>query len=434
MQVGSFPASVLFVFLALGVAWAQETSPNFARISGRGIAIAPDGNLVVVGHTEGHLRGQPRQGETDLFLAKLDPTDGDLLWVRTFGSEGDDRITGFGLDGAGNAYVAGNTTGRWSQATQDGPMYVLKFSPEADVLWAWQSGAHTDNVAIDFLHDLGVRPEGGVYVVGSRGAERFSGRLSYWYPGPYRYSDAFVASLDADGQPRWWRELQVDATQRAEAITIDSNGNLLVVGSASREAWVDFYSFLAFGFLASYRPDGGLRYLQRFGETGGTGVLVGTTMTVSVDGELHMTESGRHWIFDLEGRGRFVDLVDRDGGFLGHAIAAGGDGRMIVAGSGRGVLGSESIGREDVVIVQHDHAGALTWVVQLGTADKDDALALVLDDQGRIYVTGYFGGVSFDPHDSAGLVSDGLDWFVAAYTMEGEELWLRTYRNDSVDE
>ncbi len=51
------------------------------------------------------------KGGNDIYIAKYDPA-GDVVWARTAGSSGDDRSQAVGLDGTGNAYIAGQIRGQ----------------------------------------------------------------------------------------------------------------------------------------------------------------------------------------------------------------------------------------------------------------------------------------------------------------------------------
>ncbi len=89
--------------------WVKQTGPGHAI----GSAVDDDGNLYVVGYTNGLLEGQPL-GFNDAFLISFG-IDGSKRWVRQFGSRGDDHAVGtvvFGKD----IYVVG-----WSSTVQGLP-------------------------------------------------------------------------------------------------------------------------------------------------------------------------------------------------------------------------------------------------------------------------------------------------------------------------
>jgi hypothetical protein len=73
------------------------------------LAVAPSGGLLVTGVTRGDLAAE-NQGSFDVFLTKFDAT-GSLSWTKQFGSSGSDYGNSVAIDGSGNIYVGGDTTG-----------------------------------------------------------------------------------------------------------------------------------------------------------------------------------------------------------------------------------------------------------------------------------------------------------------------------------
>lgn len=74
-----------------------------------GIAALAWGDAVVAAVTEGDLGG-PNSGGRDAFVARPAP-DGEISWVRQFGSSGTDWTQGVDADSAGKVYVVGLTEG-----------------------------------------------------------------------------------------------------------------------------------------------------------------------------------------------------------------------------------------------------------------------------------------------------------------------------------
>ncbi|HZZ29029.1 MAG TPA: SBBP repeat-containing protein [Pirellulales bacterium] len=88
--------------------WTKQfgTSGNdFAN----GVATDARGNIFVVGATQGSLGG-PSAGGYDAFLSEFN-VSGQLLWTQQFGTDGDDMATAVSVNGIGEVFVTGNTTG-----------------------------------------------------------------------------------------------------------------------------------------------------------------------------------------------------------------------------------------------------------------------------------------------------------------------------------
>ena len=68
------------------------------------------GNVYVAGLTEGALPGQTAAGGADSFVRRYD-ANGNEAWTRQFGTAAHDVLRDVAVDGTGNVYVAGYTSG-----------------------------------------------------------------------------------------------------------------------------------------------------------------------------------------------------------------------------------------------------------------------------------------------------------------------------------
>ena len=69
------------------------------------VVAGPNSDLFVAGFTDKDLNSERNLGESDGFVARLD-SDGQVQWVRTIGSRGDDRATTLVTDNNGHVFVA----------------------------------------------------------------------------------------------------------------------------------------------------------------------------------------------------------------------------------------------------------------------------------------------------------------------------------------
>ncbi len=84
------------------------------------IRVDSDGRLVVAGTTYETI-GQAAFGGQDLYVAVLDPADGDVISMTQFGSPGDDWVTDMALGPDGRVHVVGETNGAFAdEDTGDG--------------------------------------------------------------------------------------------------------------------------------------------------------------------------------------------------------------------------------------------------------------------------------------------------------------------------
>ena len=127
-----------------------------------GVALDNEGNAFISGVTGYNAGGPFVGGGSDSFLMKYD-SDGTRLWARQVGSLGSDENAVVTVDGAGNAYLAGWTSGDLGgDNAGGGDVFVTKFDPAGVRLWSQQFGSdeseHVNGVAAD--------DAGNIYITG----------------------------------------------------------------------------------------------------------------------------------------------------------------------------------------------------------------------------------------------------------------------------
>jgi len=86
-------------------------------------------------------------------------------------------------------------------------------------------------------------------------------------------------------------------------------------------------------------------------------------------------------------------------------------------------------GNTDMFVSKIDAAGHFLWAKALGGTSDEIAKALVLDDSGNVYVTGWFNGtVDFDPGPSVyNLTCLGSHEFVVKLDVSGNLVWAKAF-------
>ncbi len=125
------------------------------------VAVDGSGNAYISGHTYGDLAGA-NEGNEDAFLSKFD-SSGNELWSQQFGTS--DHDTGFSVavDASGNAFVSGNTWGDLG-GTNAGKndAFLVKFDSLGELLWSQQIGTSER----DFSYSVAVDGSGNAYITG----------------------------------------------------------------------------------------------------------------------------------------------------------------------------------------------------------------------------------------------------------------------------
>jgi len=263
-------------------------------------------------------------------------------------------------------------------------------NPTGGSLWSkWYGGTGADSgkgVAVD--------SGGNVVVVGQyQGTVDFGAGLvtSYTNPSSGPTVDVFVAKYSSSGSPIWSRSIGGDASDSANAVAVDSSGNVVVTGYQASSS-VDYGGGMlgmrggTDVFVAKYSSTGGYVWAKTVGGTGydgGTGVAVDGTGNVYVAG--------------------YFELSADFGG-----------GPLVSAGS------------KDVFLVKYSSTGAYVWSKRIGGTGADLAGAVAVDGSGNVVVAGNFQGTI----DCGGgpLTSAGLgDMFIAKYSATGQYLWSKRF-------
>jgi len=151
-----------------------------------GIAIAPSGAVYVCGVTESFnwpgtaLMRFGKQGGTDGFVIRLDPSGTQRpLGLRIEGS-GNERLTGIAVDLRGDIYAAGSTDStdfpaEGANSGSSGGAFVVKmdgrrFARPNGVIWSRRLGGHGDDVLLSVSAGM----PGSIFVSGRSGSKDFA--------------------------------------------------------------------------------------------------------------------------------------------------------------------------------------------------------------------------------------------------------------------
>ena len=210
---------------------------------GNGIAVDGAGNAYITGHTgstDFPAIGGPdltyNGGEQDAFVAKVNAAGTALVYAGFLGGSGNGSGSGIAVDGAGNAYVTGDT---WSTdfPVTGGP--DLTYNGGWDVFVAKVNAAGTSLVYAGFLggssddygNGIAVDDAGNAYVTGYTGSTDFpatGGPDLTYNGGDY---DAFVAKVNAAGTALVYAGfLGGSGNGSGSGIAVDGAGNAYVTG------------------------------------------------------------------------------------------------------------------------------------------------------------------------------------------------------------
>ena len=293
------------------------------------IAIDSSDNVYVTGYSAGSGTGN------DYATVKYDGTTGNQLWVATYNGPGNstDIAKAIAVDSSGNVYVTGQSYG---SGTYDDYATVKYDDTTGNQLWVARYNGPANSY--DFVYAIALDSSGNVYVTGS----------SYDSDtGP----DYATVKYDTTGTQLWATRYNGpgNSTDYAEAIAVDSSGNVYVTGH-------------------SYGIGTGPDYA-----------------TVKYD-----TATGNEeWVARYNGPASFSDVA--------RAIAVDTSGNVYV--TGREKISDSATGY-DYATVKYAPNGTELWVASYNGPGNsyDFATAIAVDSSGNVYVTGrsYGSGTHYD--------------------------------------
>ncbi|MEM8585219.1 MAG: hypothetical protein AAGF87_13155 [Bacteroidota bacterium] len=254
-------------------AWARTINGPSEEDEIDAVATDDEGNVYLSGKfeqslsIEGHNEPLTSRGRADIMVAKYTRV-GNLEWVRHFGSTSEDNIFDADCDRDGNLILSGyfgqtvDFGGITLSAQGNLDMVVLKMSPEGDVIWAKKFGSTEE----DGGNEVEIGPQNEIIVgAGSKG--------NFESISATGLQDAYVVSLNPDGEINWIRTVQGPGIARAKAIEVDELGRVYLGGDYAGDNYFisnnQPISFPNYGnidaYLISYSSNGDLRWWKTYG-------------------------------------------------------------------------------------------------------------------------------------------------------------------------
>jgi enterochelin esterase-like enzyme len=202
--------------------WTREVgTPGVDRAYG--LQLDPQGHPVVVGYTKGNFDGN-HAGNTsdDVFVTKYDPS-GNREWATQVGTAAADRGYGLAIDSTGSIYVGGYTKGDLGGTnTGDKDIYLLRLAPTGGApIWIRQFGTAGEDKG------MAVAAGGGYAYIAGMASDAIGTPLPGTTPGGI---DGFLAQFDANGTRTWTRQVGTTAEDQLWGVAADATGDATVSG------------------------------------------------------------------------------------------------------------------------------------------------------------------------------------------------------------
>ncbi|MDB6123594.1 MAG: repeat containing protein [Pedosphaera sp.] len=371
-----------YVTLKYNSAGVLQWRTNYNGTAGQNdqaVALALDnqGNVYVTGNSEGAGSG------LDYATIKYD-SNGNQLWAARYdGQSGkDDLATAIAVDASGNVYVTGA-----SQGGSDSNFHYTTIKYDADGNRLWVSRYTGTGNGPDYAQSLAFDDSGSVYVTGKStgNGSGFDYATVKYTPGG---AQLWAARYNGLG----------NGDDEASRIVVDSSHNVFVTGK-SKGAGTDFdYATI------KYNSSGTQLWANRYNgptdladqaeamalDSAGNVVVTGSSRGYGGDFDyltLKYSPAGSNiWEARYDGPKASDDFV--------HALTIDQDGSVYVTGSSKG----QSAGFDFETVKYSGNDGEQLWAARYsGPANQDDnGRAIALDAQHNVYVAGESKGTNSD--------------------------------------
>ncbi|WP_165822082.1 beta strand repeat-containing protein [Hymenobacter edaphi] len=424
--------------------WAKSEQRGTGNKVVRQAAVDASGNRYVVGYFTGTItlgsttlsNPDPTDWTYDAFVAKMDAA-GNWLWAQRIGGTGSELPTNVVLDANGNVYVAGiftsssmvvGTTTLTSSGNSQS-LFVAKLDASGSWTWAQRALLNFNDTNVNLKVDAG----GNAYLSGaftSNGATFGTTNLTnatFTSGSGNGVEDLFIAKLDAAGAWAWAKRAGGTGRDFPMGLELDANGNAYVAGHGSSSTATfgtvvltntDATSGTYEVFVAKIDAAGTWSWAQQ-----AAGSSTDELQVLTSDGSGNLYVSGAFYSPTLAfgstvltrgtGADLFVAKINAAGGWdwaraaggtgtrTSTALAVDGSSNVYLAGyfqSRTATFGTTSITNagftDDVFVAKLTAAGSWAWAQQGGGTAEDRPSALAADNNGQVYVTGWFKGAT----------------------------------------
>ncbi|TRZ76630.1 MAG: T9SS C-terminal target domain-containing protein [Bacteroidetes bacterium] len=284
------------------------------------------------------------------------------------------------IDIAGNVYATGAFVAPFltfttiegtkitlaNSSTLGADMFIVKYDPSGNVLWAVSAGGSDG----DLSYGIATDGTGNVYVAGSFfGPTMTFGNLTLNNTSIAGQADAFIAKYDADGNLLWATSIAGNLEDEIEYIAVDATG-IYVTGLFDSP-------------VLNIMNEDGTTFKTLNPYPGATNY------------DMYVVK------YDPNGFALWANSAGGSGYDGGESIATDGDGAVYVIGMfsapsitfGNTVL--TNVGYSDIFIVKYSaNEGTVQWATKAGGPSSDHPGKVAVSADGNIYITGFYGNSS----------------------------------------
>ena len=295
-------------------------------------------------------------------------------------------------------------------------------------------------------------------------------------------TDGFVVKYNSTGQPLWARRIGGAGNDGLTSTSIDSSGNIVVLGTHSSvplniyrgDGTIAFTSTATGfeGFVVKYNSEGTPQWIRRFGgavnddtysmttDSSGNIFVVGvyssnpftvynadgTTASSITLARTNIAFDGFILKYSSDGTPQWARRLGGTGNDFATTVVSDSNGNIVVStfydsnpqtiyrGDGTTAFTLTGTGY-DVSVIKYDSTGDPLWARRIGgTRNRDTATSVTTDSSGNVIVTGYYDSNPLNIYDADGTTplttltnpNEGtLELFLVKYASNGNLVWVK---------
>ncbi|WP_084593893.1 hypothetical protein, partial [Palaeococcus ferrophilus] len=349
---------------------AQEAPAPWVKTYGesdldvaQAVAIAPNGDLIILGYT--HSPGTSTW-DYDFLVLRLDE-NGSVKWQRTYGGSNYDEARAVAIAPNGDIIVVGYT---YSFDVGNGDVWVLRLDENGNIKWQKTYG----EFPIDRGYAVAIASNGDIIVAG-------------YAPGAS--GDVWVLRLDENGSVKWQKTYGGSDVDGAYTVAIADNGDIIVAGYYGA---TDSYGSGGDVWVLRLDENGNVKWQKTYGGSNddvARAVAIASNGDIIVVGYTYSFGAGNDdvWVLRLDENGniKWQKAYGGNGGEKAYAVTLADNGDVIVTG----YTYSFGAGNNDVWVLGLDENGNVKWQKTYGGRSVDSAYSVAMTSTMDIIVAGY---------------------------------------------
>jgi hypothetical protein len=313
------------------------------------IAIGQDGKIYIaiseylMGVANTHTK-EEKVIERNRLVLRVCDANGNRLSDTIVSTPQTEMPTDIVIDGDGNVYVAGTTSGILSQGRKSRPKnevtqaFIAKFDLNGKLLWTRQF----DPDQVKYMTIIQNK-----YLV-------LGGAVSVKDENNHSHSDILIRCCDLEGNEIWSRQFENPGNESFADIAVDSYGNIIVAGTADSPFADQKHHGRADGLLFKLNMEGIVQWTRQFGTQGND---IGQSIVCDSNGRILL-------VANTTGDFRNPDRFDE-----------------------------RNSSKADFVLITYSTNGDLTDSFQYSSEAYEQARDITIDKQGNVYIVGTTNGV-----------------------------------------